>query len=59
MALRYADQAVILDSGTVAREGSADELAERDDVRQFYLGVGAQGRQSFRDVKHYQRRQHA
>ncbi len=59
VALRYADHAVILESGAVAREGTAEALAARDDVRQFYLGVGDHGRQSFRDVKHYQRRQHA
>ncbi len=53
VALRYADQAYILDSGTVASEGTAADLEARDDVRQFYLGVGAQGRQSFRDAKHY------
>lgn len=57
VALRYADHAYVLESGVVASEGAAARLAERDDIRQFYLGVGEGGRQSFRDVKHYHRRQ--
>ena len=31
-------------------------LRENEDVKEFYLGIGGEGRRSFRDVKHYRRR---
>jgi branched-chain amino acid transport system ATP-binding protein len=34
----------------------AADLLEDDDIREFYLGLGAEGEKSFRDVKHYKRR---
>ena len=48
MALRYAEYGYILENGRVASEGSAAELQARDDIQQFYLGVGAEGRTRFR-----------
>lgn len=48
MALRYAEHGYILENGRVASEGSAAELRARDDIQQFYLGVGAEGRTRFR-----------
>jgi branched-chain amino acid transport system ATP-binding protein len=39
MALSVADQAVVLEVGSVALEGNADELARTDEVRNRYLGV--------------------
>ena len=51
MALRYADYGYILENGRVASEGSAAELQARDDIQQFYLGVGAEGRTRFRDER--------
>ena len=38
-------------------DGPAGELLEDEDVKEFYLGLGAEGdRKSFRNVKHYKRR---
>ena len=37
-------------------DGEARALAENDDVKEFYLGVSQEGRQSFRDAKFYRRR---
>jgi branched-chain amino acid transport system ATP-binding protein len=37
-------------------DGSAAQLRGNEDVKEFYLGVAASGRKSFRDVKHYKRR---
>jgi branched-chain amino acid transport system ATP-binding protein len=37
-------------------DGPAAELADNEDVREFYLGVSKEGRASFRDVKAYRRR---
>ncbi len=56
MALRYADYGYILENGRVVMDGEASALRENADVKEFYLGLGAGGRMSFRDVKHYRRR---
>ena len=34
----------------------APNCAKNEDVKEFYLGVGGEGRRSFRNVKHYKRR---
>ncbi|HLT78487.1 MAG TPA: ABC transporter ATP-binding protein [Ferrovibrio sp.] len=56
MALRYADYGYILENGRIVMDGEAAKLRENSDVKEFYLGLGAGGRLSFRDVKHYRRR---
>jgi branched-chain amino acid transport system ATP-binding protein len=55
-ALRFAHRGYILENGRVVMEGSASELANNEDVKEFYLGLGNSGRKSFRDAKHYRRR---
>ena len=39
-----------------ARRRRRRSLRENEDVKEFYLGIGGEGRRSFRDVKHYRRR---
>lgn len=56
VALRYATYGYILESGRVVMDGDAASLRENEDVKEFYLGFSAEGRKSFRDVKHYRRR---
>ena len=56
IALKYATYGYILESGRVVMDGEARQLRENEDVKEFYLGVGGEGRKSFRDVKHYKRR---
>ena len=56
VALRYANYGFILESGRVVLDGDAASLRQNEDVKEFYLGVGGEGRKSFRDVKHYKRR---
>ena len=56
IALRYATYGYILESGRIVLDGVAADLRENEDVKEFYLGVGGEGRRSFRDVKHYKRR---
>ena len=56
VALRYADFGYILENGRIVMEGEAKELATNEDVKEFYLGLGGEGRKSFREVKHYRRR---
>jgi ABC-type multidrug transport system ATPase subunit len=48
IALRYATYGYILESGRVVMDGVAKDLRENEDVKEFYLGVGGEGRRSFR-----------
>ncbi len=56
MALKYCTYGYVLESGRVVLEGAATSLWENADVKEFYLGLSAGGRKSYRDVKHYRRR---
>jgi branched-chain amino acid transport system ATP-binding protein len=57
MALQVASHGYVLETGRVVMEGAASRLLADDNVREFYLGLGASDeRTSFRDVKHYRRR---
>jgi len=56
IALRFADYGYILENGRVVMDGAAADLAQNEDVKEFYLGLSTAGRKSFRDVKHYRRR---
>ena len=56
IALRYADYGYILENGRVVMDGEAKDLAQNEDVKEFYLGFSTAGRKSFRDVKSYRRR---
>ncbi len=56
VALKYADYGYILENGRIVMDGEAHALADNEDVREFYLGVGREGRTSFRDAKSYRRR---
>ena len=56
MALRYAKYGYIMENGRVVMDGDAKELAENEDVKEFYLGISSEGRKSFREIKHYRRR---
>ena len=56
IALRYADYGYILENGRIVLDGTATALRGNEDVKEFYLGLSAAGRKSYRDVKHYRRR---
>ncbi|NVO22610.1 ABC transporter ATP-binding protein [Donghicola mangrovi] len=56
VALRYAHHGYILESGRVVMDGTAADLRENPDVKEFYLGMSDEGRKSFRDVRSYRRR---
>jgi branched-chain amino acid transport system ATP-binding protein len=56
MALKYAGYGYILENGRVVMDGAAKDLADNEDVKEFYLGFSSGGRKSFRDVKSYRRR---
>jgi branched-chain amino acid transport system ATP-binding protein len=56
IALRYAKYGYILESGRIVLDGEAHALRENEDVKEFYLGIGGEGRRSFKNVNHYKRR---
>jgi branched-chain amino acid transport system ATP-binding protein len=56
VALRFAHHGYILESGRIVMEGSAADLRENPDVKEFYLGMSDKGRRSFREVRSYRRR---
>ena len=55
--LKIADYCYVMENGRIMLHGSSDELRNNEDIREFYLGLGAStGARSYRDVKHYKRR---
>jgi branched-chain amino acid transport system ATP-binding protein len=56
-ALRISQYGYVMENGRIMLHGSSDELRNNEDIREFYLGLGAStGARSYRDVKHYKRR---
>ena len=57
LAIKTAGYAYVMENGRVVLDGSGEDLSKNEDIREFYLGLGARGdRKSMRDVKHYKRR---
>ena len=56
LALHCASYGYILENGRVVLEGAAESLRKNEDVKEFYLGLSASGRRSFRDTKSFRRR---
>jgi branched-chain amino acid transport system ATP-binding protein len=57
LALEVADYAYVMETGRIVLDGPAEQLAENEDIKEFYLGLTQVGeRKSYRDVKHYKRR---
>ncbi len=56
-ALAISDYAYIMENGKIVLDGPSSELANNEDVKEFYLGVGSGGEaKSYREVKHYKRK---
>jgi branched-chain amino acid transport system ATP-binding protein len=57
MALGVAHHAYVMENGRVVLDGPSEQLAENEDIKEFYLGLTQLGeRKSYRQVKHYKRR---
>jgi branched-chain amino acid transport system ATP-binding protein len=58
MALNISDHGYIMETGNVVMDNKSSILINDEDVREFYLGLNAEGtkRKSFKDVKHYKRK---
>jgi len=56
-ALDIADDGYVIENGRIVFAGSAHQLANHQDIQEFYLGQGTrESRISYRDVKQYRRR---
>lgn len=57
VALAVADHGYVMENGRIVLDGSAEQLRENPDIKEFYLGISQTGeRKSYKDVKHYKRR---
>jgi branched-chain amino acid transport system ATP-binding protein len=46
-----------MENGKIMMEGTAKELSDNPDIKEFYLGMAASGiAKSYKDVKSYRRR---
>jgi branched-chain amino acid transport system ATP-binding protein len=56
MALSVASYGYVMEQGKVVLDGTAESLANNEDVKEFYLGGHGAERKSFRNLKSYKRR---
>jgi branched-chain amino acid transport system ATP-binding protein len=55
-ALNIGTRGYVFETGRIVLDGTAQELLENEDVKEFYLGSGEKKRKSYRDAKRYKRR---
>jgi branched-chain amino acid transport system ATP-binding protein len=55
-ALRVANFGYVMEQGKVVLDGTAAELAENEDVKEFYLGGSGAERRGFKNLKSFRRR---
>ena len=56
-ALSLANYGYVMETGKIAVEDTADNLAQNADIREFYMGIASAGeRRSYRDLKNYRRK---
>jgi branched-chain amino acid transport system ATP-binding protein len=56
-ALSVSSYGYVVENGRVVLDGTAEQLSENEDIKEFYLGMSTIGkRKSYRDIKHYKRR---
>ena len=56
-ALNLSSYGYVIENGRVILDGTAKQLSENEDIKEFYLGMSTIGkRKSYRDIKHYKRR---
>ena len=56
MALSVASHGYVMEQGKVVLDGTAESLAQNEDVKEFYLGGHGADRKSFKGLKSYKRR---
>ena len=45
-----------MENNRIIIKALSSEIAENEDVKEFYLGISKEGKKNFRDVKNYRRR---
>jgi branched-chain amino acid transport system ATP-binding protein len=55
-ALSVASYGYVMDQGKIVLDGTADELRNNEDVKEFYLGGAGEQRKSFKNLKSFRRR---
>ncbi|MDX3806672.1 ABC transporter ATP-binding protein [Bosea thiooxidans] len=56
-AVRQCDYGYVMEAGRIVLHGTREQLESNQDVKEFYLGfAGEEGRDRFRNIKHYRRR---
>jgi branched-chain amino acid transport system ATP-binding protein len=55
VALEIADYGYVLENGRIVLDGEPKRLLGHQDIREFYLGLGAGERRNYRDIKQYRR----
>src|SRR5690349_22868061 len=55
-ALSVASYGYVMEQGRVVLDGTADELRDNEDVKEFYLGGAGDQRKSFKNLKSFKRR---
>jgi branched-chain amino acid transport system ATP-binding protein len=56
MALHSATYGYVMESGKIVLDGTAEELLNNEDMKEFYLAGGDSERKSFKNLKSYKRR---
>jgi branched-chain amino acid transport system ATP-binding protein len=56
LALELADYGYVMENGKIVLDGDPEELEDDPDFKEFYLGIGSEGRRSYADVKLYRRK---
>jgi branched-chain amino acid transport system ATP-binding protein len=56
MALHSATYGYVMESGKVVLDGTAEDLLNNEDMKEFYLAGGDKERKSFKNLKSYKRR---
>jgi branched-chain amino acid transport system ATP-binding protein len=56
VALSVASYGYVMDQGKIVFDGTAGELRNNEDVKEFYLGGAGEQRRSFKNLKSYRRR---
>ena len=57
VALKHSHRGYVLESGRIVMEGTRDELLDNEDLKEFYLGIGASGvAKNYKNIKQYRRR---
>lgn len=56
LALELCDYGYVMENGKIVLDGEPAELSDDPDFEEFYLGLGAEGKRSYSDVKLYRRK---